>query len=90
MIRPEEIRLIQQIAERAVGLYERFDIKVKPEFIMVELRIVHEELYPLRLKEFLEADDSNFAHDIGGIHQHLVIGRQTRLTDCFVPRFAIQ
>jgi hypothetical protein len=88
MISIEEINLIRQIAERAVQLYERYDIKVKPEVIICELRIVHEELVRLRLADLLAADDSNFAHDIGGIHQHVVIGKHTRLADCFLPRFA--
>ena len=88
MTRPEELRLIKQIADRAVALYERYDIKVKPEYIMVELRIVHEELVPLRLADLLAADDGNFAHDIGGIHNNVVIGKHTRLANCFLPRFA--
>jgi hypothetical protein len=71
MDRPRDIRIIRQIADRAVRLYERVGVKVKPEFIMFELRFVHEEIMPLRLQEFLDADDSNFAHDIGGIHRHV-------------------
>ena len=42
---------------------------------------------PLKLQELLDADDTNFYHDIIGIGQHL--NRQTRkLEDCFLPRFA--
>lgn len=42
---------------------------------------------PLRLDDWLEADDFNFTHDVGGIRRHL--NRQTgELMDCFVPRFA--
>jgi uncharacterized protein DUF6874 len=81
-------QIIQQIADRAVRLYERYGIEVRREYIVMELRLVHEEIIPLRLTEFLNADDENFAHDIGGIHRHVVIGKHTRLADCFVPRFA--
>jgi hypothetical protein len=41
----------------------------------------------LNLTALLNADDANFAHDIGGIVQH--INRQTgELENCFVPRYA--
>jgi hypothetical protein len=80
--------IIRRIAERAVAMYERYGIKIRLEFITMELRFVHEEIVPLRLSALLMADDADFAHDIGGIHQHLVIGRESRLTDYFVPRFA--
>ena len=42
---------------------------------------------PLRLKEFAEANDANFAHDLSGIHRHLDLAGM-KLTDGFRPRFA--
>ena len=84
---PEEHRLIERIAARAVNLYEQLDIKVKAPYIEAEIEFVHREVCPLRLKDFAEADDGNFAHDIGGIHRHLNMG-QKKLEDCFLPRFA--
>jgi hypothetical protein len=83
----ENNRIIRQIADRAVRLYERYGVKVKPEFIVFELRFVHEEIVKLRLQDFLDADDFNFAHDIGGIHGHIDI-RNNQFTECFLPRFA--
>ena len=38
---------------------------------------------------WLAADDADFAHDVGGIQNH--INRDTgELEDCFVPRFAVE
>jgi hypothetical protein len=89
MITPNHNRLIDAIAARAVTLYQRHDVKAKAEYIAAELRIVHEEIASLRLQELLDADDGNFAHDISGIHQHLVIGKPSTFKDGFYPRFAI-
>ncbi|MBO0715719.1 MAG: hypothetical protein J2P55_00080 [Rhizobiales bacterium] len=89
-----EARLIQQIADRAADLFERLGITTASQehFIRTataaEVHIVHSEIVPLRLQELLDADDSNFAHDIGGIHRHLEIGKKSTLTAGFCPRFA--
>jgi len=41
----------------------------------------------LDLNGLLNADDTNFMHDMAGIHIHL--NRETKkLDNCFVPRFA--
>ena len=93
MMTPEEIRTIHAIAERAVQLYRRLDLisargaKFAKFGIAHELTTVHNKIVTLRLDEMLKADDANFAHDIGGIHRHL---DGERLTDCFMPRFAVQ
>ena len=80
--------LIQRIAERASNIYSRvLGVRVKPVFIASEVEIVHREVMPLRLQDLLDADESNFTHDIGGIHRHLKIGSPSRLADCFVPRY---
>ena len=82
-----DIALIKQIADRAVALYAQYaNVKVKPEFIILELRLVHEEMMPLMLRELLDANDADFAHDIGGIHQHVNIGR-LEFSPPFTPRF---
>ena len=82
-----DIKLLRAIAERASRFYASVGVKVKPEFIMVELRVVHDEIVPLRLDDLLNADDSNFVHDVAGIHQHLDLGN-CRLNDFFHPRYA--
>jgi hypothetical protein len=92
-----DIRTINKIAERAVTLYERFGMlddrnaRFARVAIADEVLVVHREIVPLRLDEFLAADDSNFVHDISGIHRHLDYGttrQAARLRDCFMPRFA--
>jgi len=82
--------LIHQIAERASALYaDLFHTKVDPAFIASELAIVHWEVIPLKLRDLLEADNVNFAHDIGGIHKHLFIDtRSSKLSGGFMPRFS--
>lgn len=87
-MKPKDYQLIQQIAARATELYRRFGVKVKPQFIATELTMVHQEVFALRLKDLLDADDMNFAHDVAGIHDHLVYSHPATLRDCFVPRFA--
>ena len=85
-----DVELIHDIAERASVLYRRVaKTTVSPAFIAAELTIVHRNIVPLRLADFLAADDSNFAHDIGGIHENLEFhGATARLANCFLPRFA--
>jgi len=98
MTQLNDIRTIHEIARRAVALYQRLDYLNDQEArfalagIADELLTVHTEIVPLRLQEFLDADDVNFAHDIGGIHRHLEHGtprQPARLRDCFMPRFAV-
>lgn len=84
----EELNLIKRIADRAAGLYERINGEaVPPQFIAAEIEFVHRNVCPLRLKEFADTDDGNFAHDIGGIHRHLNLSKK-QFEDCFCPRFA--
>lgn len=81
--------LIMKIANRAVELYKRLGMDApKAVYIAAEISIVHTEIVPLRLQEFLDADDSNFSHDIGGIHRHLEMVSGFKLNGCFLPRFA--
>jgi hypothetical protein len=93
-----ELRLIREIADRAVVLYRRLDaVEPKNEGFMrsgvaYELRLVHEEVIPLRLAEMLVADEDNFAHDIAGIHRHLEHGARTQgpyFSEGFSPRFGV-
>ena len=86
-------KIIAAIADRAVKLYERVGHKRMREAIMLELRVCHEMVVPLRLQDLLDADDMNFSHDIGGIAANLRLGvdakgSKARLENCFLPRFA--
>jgi hypothetical protein len=53
----------------------------------MDITACHQNGTPLRLAEWLHADDFNFLHDLHGIDSHM--NRSTgRLVGCFVPRFA--
>ncbi len=78
--------IIVKIAERAVRLYAEQGMKIKKLDCMMDIETVDDSI-GLKLDELLDADLSNFAHDIGGISRHL--NRITgELEDCFVPRYA--
>ena len=82
-------RLIKQIAARAADLYcNKHGLLIDWRWIAAELTIVHDEVIRLRLDDMLAGPDLDFAHDIGGIHKHLVIGKPSKLSDCFCPRYA--
>ena len=80
---PTEGRLIDAIADRAhLWFPDRERRGIRMDIIATHL------VCPLRLGELLDADDSNFVHDIAGIERHL--NRRTFvLEECFVPRFAV-
>jgi hypothetical protein len=78
----EEFMIIMDIVERADEMelmaFDRLSLSM-------DLAFTHEEL-DLRLKDLLEADDFNFAHDIVGIQNNL--NRQTKqMENYFLPRF---
>lgn len=81
-----EMDLILDIAKRA---HEMFCHTNRPiTHWVMDVENVHTNGTPLRLHELLAADKLDFAHDLGGIYQHL--NRKTKqLRDCFLPRFAI-
>jgi hypothetical protein len=83
----EDNALLRQIAHRAWVMFSRHEIKVSYEFIESEISLVHYEICRLRLKELLEADEGNFAHDICGIHDHVDI-LDGSFRNGFSPRFA--
>jgi hypothetical protein len=92
-----DLHLIHAIADRAIvffettGMVDAKNLDFARAGIVDEIRIVHNNIYPLRLRELLAADDFNFMHDVAGIHRHLNYGtkrRRAQLNDCFVPRFA--
>jgi hypothetical protein len=83
----EENALIRQIAYRAEMMFTRRGTKVSYTFIESEVSLVHHEICRLRLKELLEADEWNFAHDIVGIHDHIDI-LDGSFRNGFSPRYA--
>jgi hypothetical protein len=93
MLTRNDLTTIHAIADRAAALFVDLGVatQANAKFVKTitaaELAIVHGDIVELRLTDLLAADDANFAHDIGGIHRHLSLG-QTKLKDCFLPRFA--
>lgn len=83
--------LVEQIAERA----ERMGAKYRPAGerrklvdYQMDITATHANGCPLRLRDLLDADDFNFAHDVFGIERHL--NRETgALENCFLPRYAL-
>jgi hypothetical protein len=82
-----DFALISKIVDRAEAFAKRSksSLSVDRISLMMDLDSVHERT-PLRLQELLDADESNFVHDVWGIRRHL--NRQThQLENCFTPRF---
>ena len=81
-----DMQFISRIASRAFDLAQQFDAPRDMSGMMLDLIYGH-ACCPIDLQALLDADDSNFAHDVFGIERH--INRQTRqIEGCFVPRFA--
>lgn len=81
----EKFELIVEIAERAeeLGLlmFDRFSL-------IMDLEVASDE-FNLRLEQLLNADKSNFIHDICGIQNN--INRQTKkFENFFIPRYSGQ
>ena len=85
----DEFVIITDITKRAVDLdLVRKNADGKPDSIgfNMDLEAVHNTI-GLKLKELLNADDGNFAHDILGIRYN--IDRNTgKLNNCFLLRYS--
>lgn len=85
--RDADLALIGKIADRAVNLYAKHDVRVERRDILLDVIATHQRVQKLRLTDLLAADDANFAHDIGGINRHL--DRENyAMMDGFSPRFS--
>ena len=83
---PAEHEVVMQIARRAEVMYRNAGDPRESIEIFMDLSATNVHV-PLRFDDLLEADDFNFAHDIGGIARHL--NRDTgQLGGCFLPRYA--
>lgn len=82
-----EIELIVQIAQRAVDAADKAGVDYKMSDVILDIDACHSNGCPLELGELLDADATDFGHDVFGIRRH--INRITgKLEDFFVPRFA--
>jgi uncharacterized protein DUF6874 len=82
----DEIVIIRGIVDRALPLFRQAGVKCTPMDLQMDISAAH-LVCPLRLVELKQADDFNFAHDVGGIMRNL--NRRTfQFDNCFMPRFA--
>lgn len=85
---PEDRKLIDQIANRAVAYAKTLDIPYDKLTASMDITACHANGMPLDLSKLLAAADGDFGHDIFGIRRH--INRDTgQIMDCFVPRCAL-
>ena len=85
-LRDAEMKLVGQIADRAVMLYAKHGVRVERLDTLMDVMAVHQKVQPLRLADLLAADEFNFIHDITGINRHL--DRDAYKLDGFSPRFS--
>lgn len=80
----DDYMLCDKITERAMemGFYE--DNRLTAYMDVTNAA----KYWNMRLKDWLNADDFNFAHDIVGIYDNIVRETPVKFTNYFVPRFA--
>jgi hypothetical protein len=84
-----DIPIIEKIAHRAVKIAEEAGWQYGERDAQMDVTACHCNGNPLLLKELLEADDFNFAHDVFGIRKNL--DRNTgKLLNFFTPRYSIK
>lgn len=85
---PEETMTIHLIAKRAVKLAQQLEIRLNLFELNMDITACHRNGNPLKLKELLNAKDTDFCHDVFGIRKY--IDRTTgKLTQCFSPRYSV-
>ena len=80
----EDYTLIAKIAERSEKMNIGFGNRISR---LMDIEFAHEK-FNLRLTDFLNTDDLNFAHDFNGIQSRIDRRATKWIDDCFVPRFA--
>ena len=85
----DNFNTICRIADRAQALYERIGIPMPTDRMGLIMDIDYtDQVCPLDLEAWLNADDQNFAHDLGGILKNF--NRVTKVLDnYFTPRYAL-
>lgn len=80
----DEAILIGQIIKRAINIGINVGDRLS---VHMDISACIAQGCPMKLQEWLDAPDFDFAHDFNGIRRH--INRQTgALEDFFLPRFA--
>lgn len=86
----EDFALVALVVERAMKMYVELDIDGPTRSdLTMDLIAAHANGCQMDWQKLLDADRSNFSHDIGGIRRHL--DRSTgELKNCFAPRYALR
>jgi hypothetical protein len=88
-LKPQDFKLVGEIADRAEWLASKAGIHVIDRFGMImDISACHCNGCPLDLSALRNAPDFDFVHDVWGISRHLDRATGT-LQDCFSPRFAL-
>lgn len=78
--------LLAKVYERSIWILGRLGVDV-PDGLYMDLTACHNNECPLDLGAMLDAGESDFMHDVLGIHRY--IDRTTgKLGECFLPRFS--
>lgn len=80
----EDYELCVRIVDRAIEMGFYRDNKITAHMDITNAA----KHWSMRLEDWLNADDLNFAHDIVGIYDNIVREYPVRFTNYFVPRFA--
>jgi len=82
-----ELELESEIAKRAVIMAKQSRVAYDQMTAVMDIDACHNNGCPLKLRELLDADNFNFAHDVFGIRNN--INRKTgQLENCFLPRYS--
>jgi hypothetical protein len=79
---------IDEVVDRATTLFAKMDPPLDRLCLTMDLMVVHAVIFPLDLEGMVTGDETNFAHDIGGISRYLD-RTNGRLMDSFEPHFAL-
>ena len=84
----QDIEIESKIGDRAITMAKKLGVKYDKLTALMDIDACHNNGNPLRLTDLLNADDTNFTHDVFGIRAN--INRTTgKLDNCFVPRYSI-
>ncbi len=82
------LMMISGIAKRAAKVITGLGYKADVMNICMDLEYCHANGCPLDLPAMATGEESDVLHDVAGIGRHLD-HTTGKLTDCFVPRFAL-
>ena len=80
----KDYEMCAQIVDRAMRMGFYKDNKTTAHMDIVNAV----QYWNMRLEDWLNADDFNFAHDIAGIYENIIREYPVQFTNYFVPRFA--